>query len=73
MEKAQTEVKSPMEHINTSSWGMNGVEIREHRNIAYLNNTILELTERISELEKKITQDVSKSNDDIMEEYSGSF
>ena len=52
MEKAITEVKSPMERINTSSWGMNGTEIREHRNIAYLNNTILELTERIHELEK---------------------
>ena len=55
MEKAQTEVTSPMEHMNTSSWGMNGEEIREHRNIAYLNNTILELVERISELEKKLT------------------
>ena len=56
MERAITEVKSPIEHINISSWGMNGTEIREHRNIAYLNNTILELIERISELEEKINE-----------------
>jgi len=56
MPKAETIVRNPIEYISTSSWGMNGMEIIEHRNIAYLNNAIFELIEKVDKLENKIKE-----------------
>ena len=56
MPKVETIVRNPIEYISTSSWGMNGMEIIKHRNIAYLNNAIFELIEKVDELENKIKE-----------------
>jgi len=53
MEKAETKVNLPITPMNTSTWGMDGVQGKEHTNIAYLNNTLFNLIQRVNELESR--------------------
>ena len=50
MEKPETKVKEPIQHMSISTWGMDGLDGRHHKNIARLNNAIFKITNRNPEL-----------------------